>query len=130
MRIVAAFVLKYTCDTSSRKSDAPNRLLLHLHILVASHRGCVCWLGALRCRRRPSARSGTWCFLRNHALQVDVDRFAFEDAERASRGHIIFVRARRSDNSDGRVRGRKLFVLLERLAQRVQAVFDQLFEGT
>lgn len=112
-----------------KKRCAPDRLLLHLHILVTSRCGCVCGLGAIRCRRRARARSGTWGLLRNHALQVDVNRLAFEDTERAARGHVLLMRARRSDNPDGRVRRRKFFVLLERFAQRVQTVFDQFFEG-
>ena len=66
--------------------------------------------------------------LRSHALQVYFDDFSLEDAEVALGANVGFVCTTGADDADRGVVDSKLFVLLERFAQCVQAVLDELFQ--
>ena len=83
-------------------------LLLHLYVLVCRRR-----------RRRRRSRCGLARLLRDHALQVDLDDLALEDAEvalGADLARLELVRARGADDADRGVVDRELLVLLESLA--------------
>ena len=67
---------------------------------------------------------GIWTLLRDHAIQVDLDDLALEDAEVALGPYVLT----NADDADRGVVDRELLVLLERLAQRVQTVPDEVLE--
>ena len=87
-----------------------HELPCHLHVLVA------------RCLRRRRRRSVPGRLLRDHRFQEWVDLLVLEDPERRLRVHLVL--ARRAYDADRGVVHVELFVLLQCLAQRVQAVAD------
>ena len=86
-------------------------LLLHLYVLVCRRR-----------RRRRRSRCGLARLLRDHALQVDLNGLTFKDTEVALGADVGLIRASGADDTDRSVVDRELLVLLQRLAECVQAV--------
>ena len=67
---------------------------------------------------------GIWTLLRDHAIQVDLDDLALEDAEVALGPYVLT----NADDADRGVVDRELLVLLERLPESVQAVADEFLQ--
>ena len=83
------------------------RLLRHLHVLVARTRARDSISGSgSRCM-------SVWILFRDHAIQVDLDDLALEDAEVALRTVVLT----NTNDADRCVVDRELLVLLERLSE-------------
>ena len=91
-----------------------------MHVLVA----CTSIGGrGGRCMGR-----GVCSFLRGHALQVNLNDLALEDAEVSLGPDVSFVRATGTNDADRGVVDGELLVLLERLSQRMQAMLNELLQ--
>ena len=115
---------------SATYTHTPN-LISHLDIIVPRRRWRRCAL-ALLSRRSLSLSSGRssvrrlWRLLGYHRLQVHIDLVALEDPEGPLGGHVRLVLPCGADDADGGVVDGELFVLLERFAEGVEAVADEV----
>ena len=115
---------------SATYTHTPN-LISHLDIIVPRRRWCRCALALLSSRSLSSRRSSVGCFgslLWHHRLQIHIDLVALEDPEGPLGRHVRLVLPCGADDADGGVVDGEFLVLLERFAEGVEAVADEVFE--